>query len=152
MMDKSKNKLESYAQSELISDTFYLISKLNKNFKDLHSKLIREYDISLPQYCVMRNLGKYKSLQLKELALTCSLSRPTMTGVIDTMEKKGLVTREIYPEDRRGFLIKLTEKGFEFLEMLPKQASILKNCCTALNPREIQEVNRLLVKLLVNFY
>ncbi|MFX1500009.1 MAG: MarR family winged helix-turn-helix transcriptional regulator [Promethearchaeota archaeon] len=151
-MQNSNNELENYAQSELLSDTFYLINKLNKNFKDLHMKLIKKYSITIPQYCVITSLGKYKSLQLKDLALSCCLSRPTMTGVIDTMEKKELVTRELNKEDRRGFLVKLTEKGIKLSENLPKQKNIFRSCATALNSKEIQEINSLLVKLLVNFY
>ncbi|MFX0023842.1 MAG: MarR family winged helix-turn-helix transcriptional regulator [Candidatus Hermodarchaeota archaeon] len=150
-MEELSKEYEKYKQSEFLSDTFYLINKINKNFKDLHAQLIRKHNISLPQYCVMRNLGKYRSLQLKELAITCSLSRPTMTGVIDTMEKNGLVSREVNSEDRRSYLIVLTKKGKELLENLPKQEIILKNCCDALNPAEIQEINQLLVKLLISF-
>ncbi|MFX1380678.1 MAG: MarR family winged helix-turn-helix transcriptional regulator [Promethearchaeota archaeon] len=151
MTENLTKDYKKYKNSEFLSDTFYLINKINKNFKDLHATLIRKHNISLPQYCVMRNLGKFESLQLKELAITCSLSRPTITGVIDTMEKKGLVTREINSEDRRSYLILLTEKGKKLFKMLPKQELILKNCCDALSPTEIQEINQLLVKLLINF-
>ena len=114
-------------------------------------KFIRKYNLSLPQYCVTRNLGKFGGLQLKDLAVKCNISRPTITGVIDTMEKKDLVKREMNPEDRRSYLIILTEKGQKLFSSLPNQISIFKNCCSALSPQEIQEVNRILVKVLLNF-
>lgn len=151
MNEHSKNNYTDYDQLAFLSDTFDLISQISQKFKSLHMKFIRKYNISLAQYCVIRHLNKFKALQLKELALKCNLSRPTMTGVIDTMEKHNLVIREMNAEDRRSFLIKLTEKGDNLYKSLPKQNSIFKNCCAGLNSKEIQEVNRLLVKILLNF-
>lgn len=151
MTENKNNKYNDKAQSSILSDTFDLIFKISKRFKEWHMKFIRKFNLSLPQYCVTRNLGKFGGLQLKELAVKCNISRPTITGVIDTMEKKDLVKREMNPEDRRSYLIELTEKGHKLFSSLPKQSIIFKNCCSTLNPQEIQEVNRLLVKVLLNF-
>lgn len=151
MNENSNNKFDEYAQSKFLSDTFDLINQISKNFKDLHMKFIRKYNLSLAQYCVIKKLNLYGGLQLKDLAVKCYLSRPTITGVVDTMEKKDLVQREMNPEDRRSFLIKLTEKGEKLYISLPKQYSIFKSCCSTLNQKEIHEINKLLVKLLLNF-
>ncbi|MGZ4307716.1 MAG: MarR family winged helix-turn-helix transcriptional regulator [Solirubrobacteraceae bacterium] len=35
----------------------------------------------------------------------------TLTGVVNRLEKRGLITREINPEDRRSFLLRLTPPG-----------------------------------------
>lgn len=44
--------------------------------------------------------------------LTCSsVSSVNLTGIIDKLERKGLVERQPNPEDRRTRLIKLTDKG-----------------------------------------
>lgn len=151
MKDNETESLARLAQSQLLSDTFDLINSINKKIKDLHRRLIQKYNLTIPQYCVIRNLGKFGALQLKDLAEKCQLSRPTMTGVIDTMENHGLVTRESLPKDRRGLLIMLTKKGTDLYDSLPMQGNILGNCCEALKPEEIQQANQLLAKIFENF-
>lgn len=140
-------------ESTSLSDTFDLIYSINKKVRDWHRKVIQEYNLTIPQYCVLRQLGTFGGLTFKELAEKCNCSPPTMTGVIDTMGEKGkkLVIRKPHPEDRRSLLVVLTEKGKNLYESLPLQNYIFKNCCSALDPKEIQQMNSLLNKLLDNF-
>lgn len=46
-----------------------------------------------------------------ELSDNLGISRPNMTGILNSLEKKGYLTRELCPDDRRKLLIVLTEKG-----------------------------------------
>jgi DNA-binding MarR family transcriptional regulator len=39
------------------------------------------------------------------------LENPTVTGLIDRLEKSGYVKRSDHPNDRRVYLVHLTEKG-----------------------------------------
>ena len=39
------------------------------------------------------------------------LENPTVTGLIDRLEKLGYVKRSDHPNDRRVYLVRLTEKG-----------------------------------------
>lgn len=55
-----------------------------------------------------------------ELADQANVTRATMTGLIDTLEKDGLVKREPDPKDRRMMSVELTPKAHEFMAaMLP---------------------------------
>lgn len=51
-----------------------------------------------------------------ELADLSHVTRATMTGLVDTLERDGLVTREPDPTDRRMMSVALTEKGRTLLE------------------------------------
>lgn len=53
-----------------------------------------------------------------DLADRVGVARATMTGLIDTLERDGLVKREPSSEDRRMLLVQLTPKGREFLERI----------------------------------
>jgi DNA-binding MarR family transcriptional regulator len=44
------------------------------------------------------------------------VSRATVTGVLDTLVKRGLVRRESHPTDRRMVLVHLTKTGFRMAE------------------------------------
>ena len=55
-----------------------------------------------------------------ELAESSSVSRATMTGLLDTLEKDDLISRQDHPEDRRMYTVRLTPKARTLLEgMLP---------------------------------
>jgi len=53
-----------------------------------------------------------------ELADEAGVTRATMTGLIDTLEKDDLVVRESDPSDRRTVLVRLTAKGQAFLDQI----------------------------------
>jgi DNA-binding MarR family transcriptional regulator len=53
-----------------------------------------------------------------ELADLSHVTRATMTGLIDTLERDGLVTREPDPTDRRMMVVKLTDKGRATLQQI----------------------------------
>jgi DNA-binding MarR family transcriptional regulator len=55
---------------------------------------------------------------LKELAEKLGSSKPAMSRAIDDLVKKGLVSRDEDPEDRRARRIELTAKGRELVDHL----------------------------------
>lgn len=78
---------------------------LNPVFKKLG---IREYD-------VLFNLSRCPTgwLRLNELNDNVLLSQPSISRMVERLEKRGLVQRKTADGDRRGVLIGLTEAGAE---------------------------------------
>ena len=60
---------------------------------------------------------------MAELAHRIAASAPTMTGIIDRLERQGLVTRVRDEEDRRVVLIALTEAGRQVFVTLREDAT-----------------------------
>jgi len=104
------------------------MSKLSKTHLDVwrlfitaHSRLINKIDtdlqaagqIPLNWYDVLIELDEApdKRLRMAELADKVVLSRSGLTRLVDKLEKADLLTREIDPDDRRGFYAIITEKG-----------------------------------------
>ena len=50
----------------------------------------------------------------KDLEAEFQMARSTASGILQAMEKKGLITRESIPRDARLKRLELTEKGMEF--------------------------------------
>ena len=53
-----------------------------------------------------------------DLAERANVTRSTMTGLIDTLERAGFVQREHAPDDRRMMFVRLTTRGRKFLERI----------------------------------
>lgn len=90
-------------------------------FDFFHSTLAR-HGLSQGRFTVLSLLNREpgRPVNLADLAERSGVTRATMTGLIDTLERDGLVKREHFPEDRRMVLVRLTDKGASFIdEILP---------------------------------
>jgi len=84
-----------------------------------------------------------------ELAEAASVTRATMTGLIDTLERDGFVKRVPDPEDRRMMSVTLTAKAERFLTgMLPGHFQLMAALARTLSERERQTLVTLLNKII----
>jgi len=129
------------------SEIYKLINRINKKFEKLQRKVIQKENLTTAQYSILQQLWKTDGIQFKTLADACCCSQSTITGIVDTMEKKDIVVRKDHPEDRRIKLVVLTEKGKTLENETPKLNSILGNCCSGFDPNDIEILTILLKKL-----
>lgn len=92
--------------------------------------------------------GADRPLAPRELGERLLVTRATVTGLIDTLEKQGLVRRRASPDDRRMMLIEPTERADDVLAEVwavhfPAQTAMM----SALSDREKQTLIQLLGKL-----
>lgn len=84
-----------------------------------------------------------------DLADRANVTRATMTGLVDTLERDGFVKREHAPDDRRMMLVRLTPAGTRFIEkVLP---DYLRRIATVMAGTSIDE-RRALVNLLAKIH
>lgn len=87
---------------------------------DVHSSRInRESGLTLPQLVVLtcvRDLGEVTS---RAIAGAADLSAPTVNGILDKLEAKGLIERYRSASDRRVVHTRLTDRGAVFLKDAP---------------------------------
>lgn len=89
-----------------------------------------------------------RGLTPAELAENSCVSRATMTGLLDTLEKDGLISREDHPEDRRMYTVHLTPKARQLLEgMLPEHYRRVAALMSPLNEQERVTLRELLAKV-----
>lgn len=83
-----------------------------------------------------------------ELADRAGVSRATMTGLVDGLERDGFVVRRQHPEDRRVTLVALTAAARRQLErMMPAYCRHVSGVLAGLGPRERQALRRSLVRI-----
>ncbi len=85
-----------------------------------------------------------------ELADAAGVTRATMTGLVDTLERDGFVRREPDPNDRRMMSVRLTARAEEFLHsMLPAHFELMARLMAPLSEPERKTLVGLLNKILV---
>jgi len=87
---------------------------------DLHSRqLANQHGLTGPQLICMRILKDQGNLKPTMLAKEMSLSQGTVTGIVDRLFSRNLVTRISNTNDRRSHSIALTEEGKRMVENAP---------------------------------
>jgi DNA-binding MarR family transcriptional regulator len=83
----------------------------------LDDDLRRCCDLSLVEYEILVRLSEREDRQMRmaQLADALAHSRSRVTHTVTRMEKAGLVARSSSPEDGRGVVASMTEKGYDLL-------------------------------------
>jgi DNA-binding MarR family transcriptional regulator len=127
---------------------FERIEGLEKRLKQFQGQTLKAAHLTPPQYYVLSLLEEQNGRPFKELAAAMGCTPATVTGIVDTMEKKGLVARGPNPADRRSLLVNMTGKGQALLKATPGLEKVFGGCCCDVLPdREMRELGRLLKKL-----
>ncbi len=71
------------------------------------------------------------------------VSRTTVTGLLDRLEAEGLVTRAIDPDDRRCFVLTLTEAGRDLVNQIyGNRRALIEEALSTLSEEDLQALRR----------
>jgi MarR family transcriptional regulator, organic hydroperoxide resistance regulator len=72
---------------------------------------LAELRLSAAEINVLANLGAGGTLNVRQLSGRTGSRASTLTGILDRLESRGYLSRELDPGDRRSFRLPLTEAG-----------------------------------------
>src|ERR671938_456247 len=108
------------------------------------------FDITGQQYNVLRILRGAEPAGLPTLTIAERMIErtPGITRMIDRLEAKGLVAREVRPHDRRCVFCRITEKGLSLLKRLDEPVEEANRAAfRGLSAAELEQLVTLLVKI-----
>src|SRR3984893_12755195 len=113
------------------------------------ARLLREHGLTPSQYTILRILrGEGKPLPILEIASRTITVVPGITGLIDRLERAGLVHRLRCGEERRVIYVGLTDLGTKTLADLDEPLLALhRKLMGRLSQGELKDLIRLLEKL-----
>jgi DNA-binding MarR family transcriptional regulator len=132
----------SLAFRELIR-TFGLVERVMQPY-------FARFGISGSQWGVLRNLHRAEQqglpgLRLSELGDRLLIRPPSVTGLVDRLERAGLAQRDAQPTDLRAKLLTLTRKGRLLVDKVLKlHEKQMQTVLTGLTSAEQRELHRLL--------
>jgi DNA-binding MarR family transcriptional regulator len=138
----------------MISDfdrTDHLMGKLHRSLRRNYDRQLKSFSLTPCQFEVLMTLWSEDGIVLSELGRRVSRDGPTITGVLDRMEKKMLVKRKRDSQDRRVVKVNLTAKGKNMQEQLSStKKEIFEKITHDLSLREINHLVTLLEKMMKN--
>ncbi len=129
------------------------LGKTSKMIGCLINEVLVENNIALTreQWVILIKLHIQGGLAQNELAFITERDKTSLTRLINTMERKGLVIRKISKTDKRVKLVYLTEFGkSEYKNALPVMQNIIQNLQKGLSEEEINNTIQTLQKLQEN--
>jgi DNA-binding MarR family transcriptional regulator len=77
------------------------------------SATLADLSLSAAEINALANLGEGGTLSVRRLSERTGTRASTLTGLLDRLESRGYLVRELDPADRRSFRLPLTDLGRE---------------------------------------
>ncbi|NEQ31240.1 MAG: MarR family transcriptional regulator [Leptolyngbya sp. SIO4C5] len=109
-----------------------------------------QYDLSMGKFTLLMLLvhAEKEWLTPSECAERAGVTRGTVTGLLDGLEREGWIQRCPCPEDRRRLYVSLTTAGEQRLDqILPRHFALIAQMLSELTTAEMKLLQSLLQKL-----
>lgn len=113
--------------------------------------LSHELELTPEQWIVLVQLWQKDAQSQSALSELTLRDKPTMSRIIDTMEKSGLVERTVDEQDARTRLVKLTRVGKSLqAKLVPVAKGIVSRLEAGISERDLETTHRTLSRMLEN--
>ena len=140
LLSKVPNMPTPPADADLEQQPGYFIRRLQQIAVAIFLEETQSHGITPVQYAALYAALRQPGLDQRTLASTIGFDTSTIGGVIDRLERRGLIERQASPTDRRVRLLQVTSAGKALLDevmpaMLQAQQRILAPLAAADRPR-----------------
>jgi len=113
--------------------------------RSAESRLLGHHGLSFGGFTILWVLWVWGDMTTAKLAHECGVAKGTLTGMLGTLEKRGLVERAKLAMDRRLVTVQLTDAGTELIdELFPNFNKFETEMASRLSASEKIELARLL--------
>jgi DNA-binding MarR family transcriptional regulator len=99
-------------------------------------RVIAELDLSPPQAYALRLLEPERPLPMRDLADGLACDASNVTGIVDRLERRGLVERQVSTSDRRVKTLVVTAEGVALRARLLRRLHQVPDAVAELSPEE----------------
>ncbi|WP_372011085.1 MarR family winged helix-turn-helix transcriptional regulator [Paenibacillus chitinolyticus] len=89
----------------------FLLGVAYRKISNSLSQRLKEYDITPEQWSVLYRIYEQDGLIQKDIAAKAGKDKPTTTRILDSLESKQFIRKQVGQGDRRSFHIYMTDKG-----------------------------------------
>ncbi|MBV8390832.1 MAG: MarR family transcriptional regulator [Mucilaginibacter sp.] len=132
---------------------FYSLEKAIKSYRQFAQRTMMKqgFDLTIDQWLVLKNIIDHPEWAQNEIAEAAFKDFASVTRIIELLVKKGYLTREIHPEDRRRFRLEPTPKVFGVLKAVePITKSNRETALNGVSEEEAKLVQQCLTKIIEN--
>ena len=126
----------------------FSLGKASRQMGRVYRECLGRYGLSQPQFFLLIALYEEDDILITRLAEKVALDKSTLTGILDRLERDGLVKRVASPDDRRALFVRLTARARELQDDLTRiYDEINRRFLSRLTHQEREIFNAILKKL-----
>lgn len=114
--------------------------------RESRARITEVIDIPFSRFRALRRVAERPMTQ-RELAEGMGVDKSAMSGIVDDLVERGLVTREPEPSDRRCRLVTITDAGRRVVTEVIDNPAVAPSMFDALDGAELRQLAGLLDKL-----
>ena len=138
--------MDDDAVDELTEEITSLVYSLGHSWDAFWDARVRELDVGLTGRQATALWMTREPLSMGELSTRMSCDPSSATGIVDRLERKGLVTRAADENDRRAKRVQLTPEGRRLLRRIERTVMASRPSIAALTDAERRDLRDLLTK------
>lgn len=98
-----------------------LLLRAREKMMERFRPLITAHGLTEQQWRVIRALNESGPLEPRQISDVCTISGPSLAGVLARMEALGFVTKERFADDQRRVLVSLTKESQRLVKAITKE-------------------------------
>ncbi len=123
----------------------------NATRKYFTNTVLKEYDLSWTGFVVLWVVWIFDGIETRHAADEAGISKSTLSGIIKTMESRGLIERQFDSADKRLVHLHLTKEGDEtMVELFPKFNLKEVETVSPLERREVEDLGQSLKRIITH--
>lgn len=113
-------QLNATADQRLERLHIFLMEQIVKRYRQVAIRHLKEHqaNLNVDQWVVLKQISENNGCSQVEIGQSTVKDAPTTTRIIDQLTKKKLIVKQLDPEDRRRYMVFVTEKGSQLIERL----------------------------------
>ena len=129
----------------------YLIYRITNKLNQRLRKSLRKSGINVARWRVMSVLKDKSALNMGEIVAATIIEQPTVSRIVDQLEREGLAVRKADDKDSRYVQVMLTDEGeAAFAEIYPLATRHQEKALQGFSDEDIQVLTGLLQRILKN--
>jgi MarR family transcriptional regulator, lower aerobic nicotinate degradation pathway regulator len=89
--------------------------------------VLRPYDLGSTQWYVLHQLADHGPTMQRDLARLLQIERATLSGIVSTLVRKGLVDQMPGAADQRQRVLRITDSGMKLWQELPDLLVVIRD-------------------------
>ncbi|MDR8105009.1 homoprotocatechuate degradation operon regulator HpaR [Burkholderia cenocepacia] len=95
-----------------------LLLRAREKMMERFRPLLTEHGLTEQQWRVIRAVHEHGPMEPRQISDICTISSPSMAGVLARMEALQLVIKERFPDDQRRVLVSLTSTSIDLVAQI----------------------------------
>ncbi|WP_214884703.1 MULTISPECIES: MarR family transcriptional regulator [unclassified Exiguobacterium] len=131
----------------------YLLIKSSRFLKGALDKRLQEYNLTATQFSVLNQITAHNgNITSAEVAQRLESDRPTISAIINRLERDDFVEKVQNPHDKRSAYLKLNEETLKLVDELRRVSDeVNETVFEAFTEEEVSNMKAYLVKLMKRF-